>query len=175
MARNPTVSRVHTGENPDSLITLSTGVVLKAQTVPAMFMTDVMARVNPSKPAVPIVHIASKGRDEPNPQDPEYLEARRAWDMMVAVEINNAFILLGTTVAQIPKGFPSPDDPIWLSKMRVLKMGSDDPIERYLLWVKYTAAPLGSDIEKIIGAVGRLSGVSEEDVTEAVKNFQRNP
>jgi hypothetical protein len=49
----------------------------------------------------------------------------------------------------------------------------DNPRSRYLAWVKGVAAPLDEDINLLLEALGRLTGVAESDVLDAVEKFRR--
>ena len=153
-------------------VALSTGVVLKIKPVPKFFIFDVTARIEKPKP--PFVFIESKGREEENPDDPDYQEALEKWIMDVANAGNDVALLRGSEIESVPKGVPGPDDKEWINEMEVYGLPMiDNPTARYLSWVKAIAAPLDRDIELLLGEIGRLTGVSEADVEDAVARFRR--
>ena len=152
-------------------VTLSTGVVLKIKPVPKFFIFDVTARIKKPKP--PLVFIESKGRDEENPDDPDYQEALEKWVMNVANAGNEVALLRGSEVESIPEGVPGPDSKDWKNEMEVLGLPMiKNSRARYLTWVKAIAAPLDRDINNLLGEIGRLTGVSEADVEDAVARFR---
>ena len=154
-------------------LTLSTGVVLRLKMVPPILMADLATAANKVRPTPPVVHIEALDRSDENPDDPEYQKALQEWFAMSITDINNAFILKGTEVAKVPKGVPAKDNEDFLADMRILGRPVGNERERYLAWVKYVAAPSTDDVTAIIREVGRLSGVAETDVSEAISGFRR--
>jgi hypothetical protein len=155
------------------VIELSSGVKLRCKPIPPWLIADVINEWNDKKPRVPVYVNPEKGREEPNPADPDYNKDLDEWNIAVAMELNNALILMGTEVVEVPEGLPAHDDPEWTSKMQAMGRLSDNPHRNYLHWIKYTAAPkIPEDIELIIREVGRLSGVRETDVQAAVSSFR---
>ena len=49
----------------------------------------------------------------------------------------------------------------------------DNSRVRYLAWVKGMAAPLDADVTLLMEEIGRLTGVTEADVADAVDRFRR--
>jgi hypothetical protein len=157
----------------DNTFALSTGVVFKAIRVPSMVFPELMARMERPKP--PRVFIADIGREEENPSDPDYIAKLDVFNAEYTKAIIDTMIVLGTEVLSVPDDIKKDNDELWLKKLKALRMFPEDEIQRYLLWVKTVAAPLDDDIQSIMREVGRLSGVSEEDVSEAVETFRDNP
>lgn len=153
-------------------VELSTGVVMKINRVPPMLMTDIMSSLSRDRPKPPKVFIESKGREEENPDDPDYQEELQSYNARLASAMTDAFVLTGSEIEKKPKGMPGPDDAKFLSRMRILDRPVEDEDQRYLAWVKYMAAVEPDDITELLGAIGRLSGVSEGDVQAAVQNFR---
>lgn len=148
-------------------ITLSSGVVLRAMKANPITLIRVMTR-NP-RPKPPMVFMKSMGRDMENPDDPDYVERVKAWNMESSAQVLNALILLGTEFVSAPKGVQKPEDKLWLEKYRLLDMPMrpDDKFWRYLTWVTFVAATDEKDLEVIQDAVGKLSGIAEVDVKNA--------
>lgn len=159
---------------PDNLVTLSNGIVLKTERVPNMIFMDVTRRFK--APKIPVIFNDDVGRHMENPSDPEYAEKNIEYQAQVSSAIIDTMILLGTKFASAPKGMDSPSDTGWANKIALLGFdpGDNDDL-RYLMWVKYYAASEDTDITRIIEAVGRLSGVAEADVADAIDQFRSVP
>lgn len=154
-------------------LVLSTGVVLRVSKVNPVLLSDIAAESLKHRPKAPIVFIESLGREEENLDDPDYTEAVTQWQATVLLDINNAYVLKGTEVISVPDGMDSPDNEDWLDEMRILNRPVGTKRQRYLAWIKYVAAVDAEDTTAIVREVGRLSGVSEAEVQEAVEGFQR--
>jgi hypothetical protein len=159
----------------NGLIRLSTGVVLKSKRVSNMLFADVMRKFE--RPKAPFWTNPDTGRDEENYDHPGYKEKMEAYNADISVAIVELMILVGTENHSVPKGFNNVNDN-WDEDYKLIlgedRIGVSGSRKRYLMWVKYVAAPSQEDINKIMEAVGRLSGVAEEDVAEAVERFRDN-
>lgn len=154
----------------DNTITLSSGVVLRGKQANPLILIDVMA--NFPRPKPPIWKNPKMGREMENPDDPDYRERLRNWEMEMSSATLSAMILLGTELVSVPKGFPKPKDDSWLDEYELLGMTLKPANEswRYLKWVTFKAVTDEKDLEKIRDVVGRLSGVRESSV-ESAANF----
>ncbi|GAF79299.1 unnamed protein product [marine sediment metagenome] len=155
----------------EDIVTLSSGVRLKIRAVPRNFIFAVTAKFE--KPKVPRYMNEQKGKEEENPNDPNYLDATEKYLLNLADASNNVVLLRGTEIVGIPDDVPGPDSKQWKEEMTVLEMSMiDNKRARYLAWVKGIAAPLESDINGLFTEIGRLTGVSEEDVAQAAERFR---
>ncbi len=156
--------------NGRAIVDLSTGVKLKIRPVPRHFLYEVSRRfVRPKPPMVDL----GKGRLEENPGDPDYAEALERYLGDVATAGTDAALLFGTEIDHIPEGFLGPDSEEFIDRMEILGLERlDSKKARYLYWVKSTAAPLTNDINTLLEELGRLSGVAESDVEDAVTRFR---
>lgn len=154
--------------------TLSSGVVLRAKKANPIMLIKVMTRFPRPKP--PIVPDVRMGRDMENPDDPDYIERVKAWDMESNAQVLNALILLGTELVSVPKGVEKPSGDKWIDKYRLLDMPVHPESEdwRYLSWVTFIAAPDEKDLDIIQEAVSKLSGIAEADVKDAEQFPGRN-
>jgi hypothetical protein len=83
--------------------------------------------------------------------------------------------LRGTEISEKPEDMISYDSEECELEMKALGFQKTDNLKsRYVYWIKYIAAPLDNDMNLLMGALGRLTGVSEADVLEAVTRFQRS-
>lgn len=160
------------GDGPLEL-TLSTGVVLRVRKVNPVLLSDIASDSLKHRPRIPIAYIESLDRDEENPSDPDYVEEVAQWQAGVLLDINNAYVLMGTEIISVPDDLPDSNDERWLDEMRILGRPVGTERERYLAWIKYVVALDAEDTSAIVREVGRLSGVSESEVKEAVDGFQR--
>ena len=166
-------------------VEVSTGVVFGVKSVPQFTMSDIRREFK--EPQVPTWYNKDTGRKEPNPDDPKYKKEYNDYIVGMSMAVIDIMVLMGTFVKSVPKGFPAPDSEEWASELRAILRArgwSRDEIaelsqeERYVFWVKYRAAIGGSyetgegDINKLTLAIGRLSGVAEEDVKDATDNFR---
>lgn len=151
----------------DSLIKLSTGVVLQGKCANANTLIDVMAAFPHPKP--PMFHSPTMGRMMENPSDPDYLARVQSRQMEMIDATLTVFILWGTEFVSKPKGMPSYMDDEWLDKYALigLDMRPENKNWRYLKWVKHIACGDPQDTKLIQEVVGRLSGVSKSDVRAA--------
>lgn len=157
---------------PESgLITLSSGVVLRGKQAPPLSLIKVMAHFK--RPDPPTYFNETMGREMENPDDPDYLERVRAYQMESSNALLSAFILLGTELVEVPKKFPKPEDNTWLEEYNVIGLGDAKPNStswRYLTWVTFKAVLSENDLTLIRNVVGKLSGVPEGAVRDA-ENF----
>lgn len=154
-------------------VEFSSGVVLELRPVPKNFIYQVTAQFKP--PEVPRVWLEKKQRHEENPNDPRYVAQMEMYAIEVANAATDASILRGSKVKSIPDGVPTPDDKEWAEEMELLGLPLvKSSRARYLAWVKGIACPLDNDILSLLEALGRLTGVAESDVLDAVRKFRRS-
>jgi len=157
----------------DELIHLSTSVVLAPKPVSTMIFGSIVKKF--VKPKPPVTYNEDTGRKEANLSDPLYLQETSEWENNTAFSIVDAMILLGTEIVSVPENFEGPVGNTWLEELSLIGIelkNIDSVKERYLNWVKHIAAPKTEDINEIMKKVGKLSGVSEEDVDSAVEKFR---
>lgn len=165
-------------------IKVSTGVVFKVKEVPQVAYADL--RNSLPEPVPPIFYNPDYDREEPNENDPRYLAAKANWEIAMSSAVMNINILFGSEIENIPESIPAPDSEEFKEKLVFLlkTMGwskdeakSIGKLERYLFWVKYEACKgkisgENSDLSTLFSAIGRASGVPEEDVAEAIEKFR---
>lgn len=165
--------RASISENGRPQILLSSGVILNLTSVPKTFIYEATRAFK--RPKIPTYLNEEKGREEENPGDPDYLEALEMYAADVANAATDVALLRGTSIQEIPDDVMEPDSEEWIQEMEVLGLPMrDNPRARYMTWIKAIAAPLDKDINGLLEEVGRLTGVSESDVADAVDRFRRN-
>jgi hypothetical protein len=156
-----------TQSQDDTTITLSSGVVLRGRRANPLVLIQVMAAK--PRPEPPLVYIQAMGREMENPDDPDYIDRLRSWQMEYADRMVTAMILLGTELVSVPKGLSSPDKNDWLEEYALLALPTspENKSWRYLTWLKFRAVKNENDMKVIQDVVGRLSGVRESAVQSA--------
>lgn len=151
------------------IIELSTGVRIKLTGVPPALLEDVVSRVE--EPRVPMWFNPDKDREEPNPNDPDYIRALNEVERERSVAILEAVVLFGM---ELVDGLPEDDS--WLKKLRLMdRRGTfdmsgydlDDELDLEFLYKRYIA--LG--MEDLAFVVSTVSGVDEEDINKAREAF----
>lgn len=153
---------------PNHLLRLSSGVVLRGKQAPPLALIKVMSAFLP--PKIPTYFNATMGREMENPDDPAYKTELQTYQTNLTNAMSNALILLGTELAEVPKKFPRPEDDAWLEEYTEISIGQGKPENkswRYLTWVTFKAVLTNEDMDMIQKEVGRLSGVPESAVKSA--------
>lgn len=152
----------------DGTVTLSTGVRVRLHPVAPGLLSDAATRVKYPKP--PMWLNPEKEREEPNYNDPDYLEAVRAAQSRINEVTLDAVILFGV---EIVGGLP--EDGHWLKQLQFLeKRGvldlSDydlgDDMEREFLYKRHIAVSKDD-----IVTISRMSGLTQEEVETAGDTF----
>lgn len=161
---------------PDEFITVSTGVKFRLKR-PALFAVQAVEKqMEPQRPAIPVVFVEAKGRQEENPLDPAYLAAMTRFQSAVVERQYDAVLATGTVVESVPDGVPSQDDETWVEMLDAIGITvAAGKTARYLQWVKYVAAPSGHDLQLLLPALLKLLGATEDEVAEAVDTFRGGP
>lgn len=159
-------------------IELSSGVVLNIKQVPPMILAKVYNTL-PEEPKPPKVFVEDLGREEENPNDPNYISAVGDYQMKLTDAITDAVIVFGTSLASTPAGFPTPyaDYDEWAFPLSIIGIIVPQPRNEkdqltYSSWVKYVAAATQEDLENLIATVSEISGVSEKAVAQAADQFR---
>lgn len=154
-------------------ITLRNGVVLKLHPVPPLAIREAALLVPP--PQVPVWISPDKDREEPNPNDPDYLAALEKHKHEQAFRVSDTIHLLGTSVESIPDGIDPPESDVWISKLEAIgiKVDRENEHKRYLSWLRLYAYTSQADISMVTAFATRLSGTTEEEVQRAAAAFRR--
>lgn len=147
---------------------LSTGVRATLKPVQQSVIQDAVAMLH--EPPVPMWTHPEKGREEPNPADPDYQKALAEHRQQVARVTFDVFALYGIELEKMP------EDDRWLKELKLsAKLGHvdldrfdlEDEIDLEFLYKRYVAMGNQDYME-----IGRLSGISPEEVSRAADSFQ---
>lgn len=157
----------------DGLIHLSSGLVLKPRKVPPMILDKVTKQF--PDPVIPKVKNEDKDQWIPNPDDPDYLEAKRLNEEVRNTALLDVLIGLGTDPEYVPPTLVALDDDIWVDEAEIFLNFSVPRAgrARYVAWLKYHALQDANDFQIIADRVTRQMGVSATEVQTAMNNFPR--
>lgn len=158
-------------EKPE--FTLSNGIVLRTKAVAKEAIRRVFLAVK--DPPVPVVMIAAKGREEPNPFDPDYQRARSAANAQRINAITRALHMLGLELVSVPAGIPGPDDESWIEELQaagVADLHPDNASLRWLEWLEMVALAADIDQAHAFAEAAKTYGLFEREVLDAVKSFR---
>lgn len=166
--RNVVEGAEEVGER-DDIVTLSSGVQLKVKEVPKHFIFTVTSKFE--KPKVPWADIG--GMQKENPNDPDYLADLERWVADTANAGNDIALLLGTELVEVPNDVMKHGSKEFKEMMEYFELPMlKNKNAIYLNWIKAIAAPTDADITLLLGEIGRLTGVAEADVAQAVDRFR---
>ena len=154
-------------------VTLSTGVVLKVWSINPMLL-DFSLRTNlPPLPRPPKVFIEAKGREEENPDHPDYIRAVADYNSAKADLVNDLLMGLGTEIASVPEGFSRPKDKGWADDLEAVGVKVPaDGLKRYIYWAKFVAVRNAQDVIDTLNAITENIATPEDKVIEAADSFR---
>jgi hypothetical protein len=168
--KSPAVELAKRQQNEDGTVTLSTGVRVRLRPIPPGTMGE--ARASIVVPKVPVWVNPDKDREEPNPNDPEYLDALAEWDRQRSQALLEVALMFGL---ELVDGVPEMGDwernLQWLGKRgRIDLAGYDmsDPVDREFLYKKHCVMGTAKDWS----IVNRLMGPTRVEVDEAADSFR---
>lgn len=158
--------------------TLSNGIVLTIKSVPPILVQAILKEFEPPPP--PKVYMEEKGRDEENPNDPNYLRELAALEERQSTAINNLYLGVGTTFKSVPEGYFSPEEDGWIEKVEFaanltgshVNIDKQPGVKRYLCWLNYYAMETATDMLLCQGLPLQLAGIREGEVEEVVESFR---
>lgn len=156
-----------------SIFVASNGVRFKLKRTSNMLMLEAARRVPVPQP--PRTFNEDKGRDEENPNDPQYVVDLRNYNYDLGMLTADGYFALGTSLLlPLPDGVEPPGGDEWAETLTAVSPDLDIPEKgprRYLAWLKFYALP-DSDQQSLMRAVVRLSSaVLEADVAKALSTF----
>lgn len=161
-------------KNDPTVWTSARGIQFKLSPVAVLALRKAEKRF--VAPKVPVVWIEEKGRNESNPNDPEYLEILSQFQEDRAFAVIELLLTLGSKASFVPEELERPEDVEWAETLN--DVGFEVPEKggaRYLAWLQYYALPDHEELLGLAGQVKRVSGIiEEEDVAEAAESFPDN-
>lgn len=157
---------------------LTNGIVLKMKPVPPLLLSAIQSEFKPPKP--PMVMNTDKGREEENPNDPTYLREMEEFVARQDAATNDLVLAIGTEVISVPEGYYLPEQDNWIAKIEFanrltgveLIIDRDDPVKRYLQWLRFYAIETTTDGAMAAGIPMQLIGIREGEVEEVIDYFR---
>lgn len=157
------------------LLVLSNGAVLRPRALPDLMVQKLMKQF-PKQPP-PMVRIEQGGKtwEEPNPNDPKYIEYLEQRQLDVGDAFLDLTVLVGFDILRLPKRIrPFEEDEDWEEELEAVGIEvPENRVAKRILWTRYRILQQASDLERLRAAVERLSGVEEEEVETAQEGFRR--
>lgn len=161
--------------------TLSNGIVLSLKPVPPFLLAAVQSEYQTPDP--PSVYMEEKGRDEPNPNDPAYIQTLERLEQQQQLALNSLILAVGTSVKFVPEGYSGPEESTWFEGIHYLAKASgveidldaEDEKKRYLLWLRYYALENSDDTILATTLPLQLGGIREGEVSEVLDSFRSLP
>lgn len=155
----------------EEIVTLSSGIRLRLLGAPPGAIEQAIARIE--QPSPPRILIEEKGREEENPNDPNYLRALEEYTKATALAAINVMLLLGTQLVDVPEDLQRPEDDGWVEDLNFLgiEFDTENPRARYLKWIWCYAMRSMTDQTLVFSSL-RRSGATEEEVALAVDAFR---
>lgn len=149
--------------------TLSSGVVVKAKPLPVGYGANIARQHQTKKPKPPRLFVAELGRDEENPDDPDYLDALRQWQVDFAMSSLNLAMSFGLEIVSVPEGMMTYNSDEFKATLSFL---GDDGTMPFVKWLQIIAAPTLEDLTIISNLPGFQAGVQEVGVQAEVETFR---
>jgi hypothetical protein len=167
MVASPVVEHKH--DTPkDDIVVLSTGIRARIVPVAASLIDSVANRLKP--PKMPTFYNEEKGREEENPNHPDYMAALADYAQVRGQAVMDVMVMFGL---ELVDGVP--EDKLWLRRLRFLeKRGQldlsgydlDDDFDLEFVYKKFIAT--GTED---LAAIGRRAGLNKEAIEEAAQSF----
>lgn len=160
---------------------LTNGIVLRLKPVPPLLIQAVNNEFAPI--TVPTVFLEDKGRKEENPNDPAYLKSVEEQEERQSLAIQDLVFAVGTEVISVPDGYFKPEEDGWIASVEFankitggdLKIERDDPLKRYLYWLRFYALETTNDVVLVNSLPNMLAGIRENEVEDLINSFRGVP
>lgn len=147
------------------------GLVFKLKKFPNMVIRDAVLKI--PEPKIPTWHSPEKERDEPNPDDPKYIDEVLEYNYKIAMTAINISLVLGTELLGVSDGMSRPEDDAWSDPLVALNIEiPDDKYNVYLSWVRWYALD-EDELSDLHRACRRFNGATlEVDVEGAAEELK---
>lgn len=154
-------------------ITLASGITFELRPVAGLLIRQAVANIPKPKPPMHIDE-ARGGRETPNFDHPEYLAAVDIYNAATENAAMDVMLLRGTKLIEpLPDGIEGPQGNDWIEELDFLGVAVPDTrLGRYLAWLKYAVFSDPDELIRATRSIARMSGLSEEDVIEAMDSFR---
>lgn len=155
---------------------LSIGALLEFKSVPPIAIREAALSIRP--PSVPTVFMEDKGREEENPNDPDYIRAMQKYAFEQLYRVSDVLMLLGTSIVRpLPDDVIPPESDEWMEPLEAIGIPLPEKTRenkhiRYLSWLRLYAIRTEMEAGYIMGRITAMSGVTEVEVQRAAAAFR---
>lgn len=158
-------------------IKLHNGIVIGVKPLPPLLLQTIGAKFKTPDP--PVVYMEEKGREEPNPNDPAYLQLLQVLEEQQELATQNLVLGAATHLVSVPDGYDKPEDPGWKQSVefaaelagQTLDLDTSTPVKQYLCWLRFYAMETGADVALVQALPFQLAGIREGEVQAALESF----
>ncbi len=160
-------------KDDQDILEMSTGVKLRIRKPSETVLDQIRQAAAKDEPKAPRVMNHDKGREEENPNDPDYLQAHLTWQAESGLRMLDAVISSGTVIESTPDDMVGPEDADYADLLEAQGIvPATGKFTRYVQWVKVVACDV-ADVAQLSQRMVRELGVPEEDALAAAETFRR--
>jgi len=147
----------------EDTIKLSSGVEVKLIPLPPLLMRAVEAKFPEPEPPMVEVEVHGKKEIQPNPDDPDYLQACEQWTTDRGAALMDLALIKGVQVEM-------PDDETWIEELALIGVeAGETKAAKKLAYLRSVVIASVEDLMEVTGRVLAMSGVSPQAIDEAAK------
>ena len=152
-------------EAGEDTVVLSSGVKVKLHRLPPLLQRTVEAQFPEPEPPMVEVKVHGKKEKQPNPDDPDYIEARKQWASDRGQALMDLALIKGVE-------FEMPEDEDWIDELALIGVDvGEGKVGRKLAYLRSVVIGSLDDLMEVTGRVLAMSGVSPQAVDEAGKSL----
>jgi len=145
---------------------LSSGVEIQLLPLPPLLQRAVEAKFPEPEPPIVEVKVHGKKETQPNPDDPDYLEAREQWAKDRGAALMDLAFIKGVVLEL-------PEDETWIEELALIGVEvGESKAARKLAYLRSVAIATIEDMMGVTGRVLAMSGVSPQAIDKAAKTVQ---
>lgn len=160
--------------NDERLIELSNGVVLRFKKVSRNEISYAARNANRDhpEPKPPMIRIENKGRDEPNPNNPDYKQALLLYNIEATARVMDVLYARAIEVVTRPPEISAPESQEFQDYLELVQGETlrQSELGRLVQWLRYWAIP-DEDQLAFQRKVLQLAGVPVQDIREVETTF----
>lgn len=171
MSKSPAVQMAKDTRTQENIIEINAyGIKVRLVPVTSSMIDDMMSAI--PEPKVPLWHNEERNRDEENPNDPTYIKAVSEYEKARGAAAMDGMVMFGI---ELLDGMPT--DSHWLDKLKMMERRKkldlseydlSDPFDLEYLFKRYVIAT-----NDVVAEVGKISGVTSEELSQQARSFRR--
>lgn len=165
-------------DEPLETFTLQNGVVLRFKPVPPLLVKEAQMRV--PRPEIPMVRNTDSDRDEPNPNDPNYMIELETYYERLAEIVLRVGLIRGVVIESLPEGMVPVESDEWIDECKAIGDAVGETMDihaeptraRWLDYMRFYIIPSEVDLFAITRIVSARVAVTEAEVRNAIATFR---